>query len=124
MPVLCVPTLGGHGDRARGTEACLGESAPLARLSYVARRPAADMPARDAVAINYNEQMSEPVSKRSRRLLWRRLFADRRGATTIEYGLMVALIGLTVMGTISSAGQAIKNTLYGQIVNALSSVTK
>src|SRR5437016_6102378 len=100
------------------------KSAPLARLSYAARRPAADMPSRDAMAINYNEQMSEPVSKRSRLLLWRRLFADRRGAPAIEYALMVALIGLTVLGTISSAGQAIKNTLYGQIVNALSSMTK
>ncbi|HSY56386.1 MAG TPA: Flp family type IVb pilin [Bradyrhizobium sp.] len=50
--------------------------------------------------------------------------ADRRGATAIEYGLMVALIGLTIIGTVSAAGQAIKDTLYGQIVSALSSMTK
>jgi Flp pilus assembly pilin Flp len=68
--------------------------------------------------------MIEPVSKPSRPRLWRRLFVDRRGTTAIEYGLMVALIGLTIMGTISAAGQAIKDTLYGQIVNALSSMTK
>jgi pilus assembly protein Flp/PilA len=55
---------------------------------------------------------------------WRRLLADESGATAMEYGLMTALIGLTIIGTVSAAGQAIKDTLYGQIVNALSSMTK
>jgi Flp pilus assembly pilin Flp len=68
--------------------------------------------------------MGQPNSKPRRLRPWRRLFADGRGATAIEYGLTVALIGLTIMGTISAAGQAIKDTLYGQIVNALSSMTK
>jgi Flp pilus assembly pilin Flp len=67
-------------------------------------------------------QMHQPTSKPGHP--WRRLLADRRGATAIEYGLMVALIGLTIIGTVSAAGQAIKNTLYGQIVNALASMTK
>jgi Flp pilus assembly pilin Flp len=68
--------------------------------------------------------MRSPILKPSRLHVWRRLFADRNGATAIEYGLMVALIGLTIIGTVSAAGQAIKDTLYGQIVNALSSMTK
>jgi pilus assembly protein Flp/PilA len=55
---------------------------------------------------------------------WRRFLGDETGATAIEYGLMTALIGLTIIGTVSAAGQAIKDTLYGQIVNALSSMTK
>jgi Flp pilus assembly pilin Flp len=67
-------------------------------------------------------QMHQPTPKSGHP--WRRLLADRRGATAIEYGLMVALIGLTIIGTVSAAGQAIKDTLYGQIVNALSSMTK
>jgi hypothetical protein len=37
---------------------------------------------------------------------------------------MTALIGLTIIGTVSAAGQAIRDTLYGQIVNALASMTK
>jgi Flp pilus assembly pilin Flp len=44
--------------------------------------------------------------------------------TAVEYGLMVALIGLTVFAAISAVGQGIKNTLYGQIVSALQSMGK
>jgi Flp pilus assembly pilin Flp len=54
---------------------------------------------------------------------WRRFLADANRATAIEYGLM-ALIGLTIIGTVSAIGQAIRGTLYGQIVNALASMTK
>jgi pilus assembly protein Flp/PilA len=43
---------------------------------------------------------------------------DERGATAIEYGLMAALIALTIFGAASAAGQGIKSTL-GQIVTAL-----
>jgi Flp pilus assembly pilin Flp len=56
--------------------------------------------------------------------VWRRFLDDERAVTALEYGLMVALIGLTIIGTVSAAGQAIRDTLYGQIVNALASMTK
>jgi|GEM_PF-998391 pilus assembly protein Flp/PilA len=55
---------------------------------------------------------------------WRRFVADEGGATAVEYGLMAALIGLAIMGTISATGQAIKTDLYDQIGSALSSMTK
>jgi len=55
---------------------------------------------------------------------WRRFVADETGATAVEYGLMAALIGLSIMGTISATGQAIKTELYDQIGSALSSMTK
>ena len=55
---------------------------------------------------------------------WRRFVADEGGATAVEYGLMAAFIGLAIMGTISSTGQAIKTELYDQIGGALSSMTK
>jgi pilus assembly protein Flp/PilA len=51
---------------------------------------------------------------------WRRFIADTSGATAIEYALMAAGIGVAIMGTISSTGQAIKTTLWDAIVNALS----
>ena len=35
---------------------------------------------------------------------WRRLFADRRGATAIEYGLIAALIVIAIMGGLSALG--------------------
>jgi pilus assembly protein Flp/PilA len=35
---------------------------------------------------------------------FRRLRRDNRGATAIEYGLIVALIGVAIMGALSSLG--------------------
>ena len=63
-------------------------------------------------------------SRSSARALGRlgRFVADRRGATAIEYGLMVALIGIAIMTTVFSMGQGINNTLYGAITNALASM--
>jgi pilus assembly protein Flp/PilA len=54
----------------------------------------------------------------------RRFAADARGATAVEYGLMAALIALTIFGALSSVGQGIKNTLYGQITAALQNMGK
>ena len=48
--------------------------------------------------------------------------ADQRGGTAIEYGLMTALIGIAILGTVFSMGQGIKNTLYGQITNTLANL--
>jgi pilus assembly protein Flp/PilA len=53
---------------------------------------------------------------------FRRLLADQRGATAIEYGLIAALIGVAVMGTVFSMGRGINTTLYGAITNALASM--
>ena len=52
----------------------------------------------------------------------KRFAADQRGSTAIEYGLMVALIGIAILATVFSMGQGIKNTLYGQISNALANM--
>jgi pilus assembly protein Flp/PilA len=54
----------------------------------------------------------------------RRFAADEDGATAVEYGLLAALIGLTIFAAISSVGQGIKDTLYGQIVTALQNMGK
>jgi pilus assembly protein Flp/PilA len=51
-----------------------------------------------------------------------RFLADQRGATAIEYGLMVALIGMAIIATVFSTGQGIKDTLYGRITNALAAM--
>jgi pilus assembly protein Flp/PilA len=63
-----------------------------------------------------------PARPRFRRL--RHLALDRSGATAIEYGLMAALIGLTIFGAIGAVGQGIRDTLYGQIVTALQNMGK
>jgi pilus assembly protein Flp/PilA len=38
------------------------------------------------------------------RTMLRRLVADRRGATAIEYGLIVALIAIAMVGGVSALG--------------------
>jgi pilus assembly protein Flp/PilA len=57
-------------------------------------------------------------------LTLRRFAGDETGATAVEYGLLAALIALTIFGALSSVGQGIKNTLYGQIVTALQNMGK
>ena len=37
------------------------------------------------------------------------LLSDRRGATAVEYGLILALVFLAVMGGIASLGGAVQN---------------
>jgi pilus assembly protein Flp/PilA len=54
----------------------------------------------------------------------RRLAGDDSGATAIEYGLIVALIALAIIGAVNTMGQSINNVLFGQIVAALTSMAK
>ena len=53
-----------------------------------------------------------------------RFFAEDNAATAIEYGLMVALISLVIIGTINALGQSINSVLFGQIVTSLASMSK
>ncbi|HTK79157.1 MAG TPA: Flp family type IVb pilin [Rhizomicrobium sp.] len=49
-----------------------------------------------------------------------RAFArDERGATAIEYGLIAALICVTVIAAIQLVSQTIQQTFYDKIVQAL-----
>lgn len=40
----------------------------------------------------------------------RKIFADKKGATAIEYGLIAALIAVAAIGAMSSLGGNLKNT--------------
>ena len=48
----------------------------------------------------------------------RQLLRDRRGATAIEYGLILAMISIVVIGAVSTTGTALYNQV-GKIANAL-----
>jgi pilus assembly protein Flp/PilA len=52
-----------------------------------------------------------------------RFALDQSGVTAVEYGLLVALISLTIFGAISAVGQGMNNT-YGQIITALQNMGK
>ncbi len=43
--------------------------------------------------------------------LFRRLLADHRGATTVEYGLVAALVAIAVIGTLTTMGGEIQRRL-------------
>jgi Flp pilus assembly pilin Flp len=55
---------------------------------------------------------------------WRRFRDDERAVTAVEYGLMVALISVTIIVAVNTTGQSINTMLYGQIITALTSMTK
>ena len=47
----------------------------------------------------------------------RRYFADERGATAIEYGLIAALIAVVIIGAVTSVGTNLKAT-FNKVGNA------
>ena len=53
------------------------------------------------------------------RTIGRKLRSDKRGATAIEYGLIVALIAVTAIGGMSSLGGG-ANGMWGKLDNKIS----
>lgn len=51
----------------------------------------------------------------------RALIADQKGASAVEYGLILALVFLAVMGAIASLGGAVQSR-WNDISNRVSSV--
>lgn len=51
----------------------------------------------------------------------RRLVADRRGATTIEYGFILAMVFLAIMGVISALAGSTTD-MWGSISTAVMTV--
>ena len=64
-----------------------------------------------------------PATKPTGNATRRRFLDDETGVTAVEYGLMTALISVTIMVAVSATGQAIKTMLYRQIINALAAMS-
>jgi pilus assembly protein Flp/PilA len=47
-----------------------------------------------------------------------KLNSDEKGATAVEYGLMVALIAVAIIGTVTALGGQL-NTLFTQVTTAI-----
>lgn len=58
--------------------------------------------------------MPRPAAPRSLRALLRAVLRQTRGATAVEYGLIVAMIALTAVGGMSAVGHPISG-LFGSI---------
>jgi pilus assembly protein Flp/PilA len=54
----------------------------------------------------------------------RRFMRDESGATAMEYGLMVALLSLAIIGTVKALGQSLNSAVFGQLVTSLASMSK
>lgn len=54
--------------------------------------------------------------------LFRTLWRDSRGATAIEYGLIVALIVIAIVAAISSVGGG-AHSIWGNMANKVAAVT-
>ena len=52
---------------------------------------------------------------------FRRIVRDKRGATAVEYGLILALIFLAVMGGVSSLGSSVQGR-WNDIANRVTSI--
>jgi pilus assembly protein Flp/PilA len=56
------------------------------------------------------------------RTILRRLLPDRKGATAIEYGLIAALIGVAIMGGVSTLGGG-SNGMWTKIADQVTNAT-
>src|SRR5690242_16315407 len=97
---LCLSKMGGPAMAARAPGTEMGSSARAERVSDAAGRPAAGADvARSAVT---------------------RFLQDRSGVTAIEYGLLVALMTLAIIGAIQTLGAQALTQLFNKIASSLS----
>jgi pilus assembly protein Flp/PilA len=67
--------------------------------------------------------MTCPVPRRTRAIRSiARFLADEGGASAVEYGVLVALISIAIMGTVFALGDSINTLLYQKIANALANM--
>jgi Flp pilus assembly pilin Flp len=57
-----------------------------------------------------------------RRQLALRLLAEETGAIGVEYGLLIALIALTILGTVRTLGLSLANLPLQSIIDAIQAV--
>jgi pilus assembly protein Flp/PilA len=65
--------------------------------------------------------MPRPAAPRSLRALLRAVLRQTRGATAVEYGLIVAMIALSAIGGMAAIGQPVTG-LFGSINSYLTTV--
>ncbi len=58
----------------------------------------------------------------SGQILLARFLQDRRGATAIEYTLVVALLGIVVMASLTAIGEQLRDDVFGVVISALKGV--
>jgi len=59
------------------------------------------------------------MKKSQRRAPFRAILGDQRGASAVEYGLILALVFLAVMGGIAALGESVKGR-WNDIANRVS----
>jgi pilus assembly protein Flp/PilA len=59
---------------------------------------------------------------KSVRQLLTRFVSDESGATAMEYGMIVALIGTIVIAAFTAIGETTRDNIFGAVVTALADV--
>jgi len=63
-----------------------------------------------------------PTRFQSVKRMLARFFQDRSGATAMEYSLIVALIGATLVITMGAIGTQLRDDVFGAVNSSLSSI--
>ena len=67
---------------------------------------------RAVAAIAARPSLFRPLSVRC----FKRLIADDRGATAIEYSLIAAGVAMAIIATVMSLGSTVKSTFYDRLI--------
>jgi pilus assembly protein Flp/PilA len=68
--------------------------------------------------LEVNRVVEVNVLRRPNMNFVRKIFADKKGATAIEYGLIAALIAIAAIGAMTSLGENL-GTTFNEVSNAL-----
>jgi pilus assembly protein Flp/PilA len=50
---------------------------------------------------------------------WRMFLRDERGATMIEYGMIVGLLSVVILGALTTIGTTVRNDIFNTVSTAL-----
>jgi pilus assembly protein Flp/PilA len=53
------------------------------------------------------------------RQTWRKFLLDERGATMIEYGMIVGLLSVVILGALTTIGTTVRNDIFNTVSTAL-----
>ncbi|WP_269585307.1 Flp family type IVb pilin [Roseibium sp. Sym1] len=63
-----------------------------------------------------------PIDFRPARRLVLRFLHDERGATAMEYGMIVAIIGIIIIAGFGAIGETLRDDVFGAVVSTLDAV--
>lgn len=72
-----------------------------------------------AILLGVTDLKIEPIDFKRAKRLSNRFLRSESGATTIEYGLIAAIIGIVVLVGVGAIGGTLRDDVFGAVVTAL-----